>query len=108
MCGRPSPARWMKSCSPQARQPGRGDAAEISAESLVQRSKERSVRRMLGESEPATRNLRASVAATDATRLTAEFKMPEVSQVSTMPRGESGKMQERQAVRFGMTFNVTA
>ena len=53
-------------------------------------------------------NFNISVAATDATRLTAEFRMPEVSQVSTMPRGESGKMQARHAVWPGRTFSVTA
>ena len=52
-------------------------------------------------------NFKASVAATDATRFTAEFKIPEVSQVSTIPRGESGKMHARQAVCPGTTFNVT-
>ena len=50
----------------------------------------------------------ASVAAIDATRFTAEFRMPEVSQVSTIPFGESGKMQARQAVSPGSTFMVTA
>ena len=53
-------------------------------------------------------NLVASVAAIDATRFTAEFRIPEVSQVSTIPRGESGKMQARQAVSPGRMFNVTA
>src|ERR1035441_10498729 len=98
MCGRPSPARWMKSRSPQARQPGRGLAAEISACSFVHTSNESRVRRSSGALAPPTRSLSASVAAIDATRFTAELRMPEVSQVSTMPRGESGKMQARQAV----------
>ena len=49
----------------------------------------------------------ASVAAIDATRLTAVFKTPEVSQVSTIPRGVSGKRQARHAVFPGDTFNVT-
>ena len=50
----------------------------------------------------------ASVAAIDATRFTAEFRMPEVSQVSTIPLGESGKIQARQAVSSGSTVMVTA
>src|SRR5579872_5592266 len=98
----------MKSRSPQARHEVRGLAAEISACSFVQRSKERRVRRRVGASESWTRILSASVAAIDATRFTAEFRMPEVSQVSTMPRGESGKMQAIHAVCPGTTFNVTA
>jgi hypothetical protein len=51
--------------------------------------------------------LTASVAATAAIRLTAEFKMPDVSHVSTNPVGESGKMHAIQAVSPGITFNVT-
>src|ERR1035437_345798 len=98
----------MKSRSPQARQPGRGLAAEISACPLFQTSNESNVRRSCGELEPPIRNLSASVAAMDATRLTAELRMPEVSQVSTMPRGESGKMHARQAVCFGTMLRVTA
>jgi len=54
------------------------------------------------------KKLQRPVAAIEATRLTAEFRMPAVSQVSTMPRGESGKMQARQAVCPGTTFKVTA
>src|SRR5579863_4012502 len=98
----------MKSRTPQARQAGRGCAAEISACSFVHKSKERSVRRKVGAVAPATKNFSASVAAMEATRFTAEFRMPEVSQVSTMPLGESGKIQARQAVWPGRTFSVTA
>src|SRR5579862_9703595 len=98
----------MKSRSAHARQPGRGLAAEISACSLLQTSNESKVRRRSGEVGPPTRNLIASVAATDATKFTAELRIPDVSQVSTMPRGESGKIQARQAVCPGMTFKVTA
>src|SRR5258708_3434890 len=98
----------MKSRSSQARQPGRGLAAEISACSLDQTSNETKLRRSWGEPGPLTKNLSASVAATDATRFTAELRIPEVSQVSTMPRGESGKMQARQAVWPGTMFRVTA
>src|ERR1700722_2633701 len=98
----------MKSRSPQTRHPVRGFAAEISARSFDQRSKESRVLRRLGELWPPTNNFSASVAAIDATRLTAEFRIPEVSQVSTMPRGESGKMQPRHAVSAGSTFSVTA
>src|SRR5579872_1673514 len=98
----------MKLRSPQARHPERGLAAEISAGKLVQRSNESRVRRTMGACGPWTRTLSASVAAIEATRFTAEFRMPEVSQVSTIPRGESGKMQARHAVCRGTTFNVTA
>jgi hypothetical protein len=66
----------------------------------------KSVRRIF-ERAP-TRNFSASVAAIEATRFTAEFKMPAVSQVSTVPRGDSGKMQARHAVSPGRMFMVTA
>src|ERR1700722_6033455 len=98
----------MKSRWPQARQPDLGLAAEISACSLVQRSKDSRERRKVGAEGPATSSFSASVAAIDATRFTAEFRMPEDSQVSTIPRGESGKMQVRQAVWPGRIFRVTA
>src|SRR5579863_7409649 len=98
----------MKSRSPQARHPARGRAAEISACSLFQTSNESNERLSFGDSEPPTRNFSASVAAIEATRFTAELRMPDVSQVSTTPRGESGKRQDRQAVCPGITFNVTA
>src|SRR5580704_474553 len=95
--------RW-----PQARHPGRGFAAEISACSLVQTSNESKVRRSWAGFGPPTSNFSVSVAAIDATRFTVEFRIPEVSQVSTMPRGESGKMQARQEVSPGTIFKVTA
>src|SRR5579864_2402498 len=98
----------MKSRSPHARQPDHGLAAEISACSLLQTSKLSNVRRNCGALTPATKNLSASVAAIDATRFTAELRIPEVSHVSTMPRGESGKRQARQAVCPGTMFIVTA
>jgi hypothetical protein len=53
-------------------------------------------------------SLIASVAASEAAKFTAEFKMPEVSQVSTNPVGLCGKMQLRQAVSPGITFIVAA
>src|ERR1700728_937676 len=108
MGGRPSPARAMRSHEPQERQPGRGWVAEISACSFVQTSKERRVRLSCGAVGPASRNLSVSVAAMEATRFTAELRMPEVSQVSTMPRGESGDKQARHAGWAGRTFKVTA
>src|SRR5579863_712424 len=98
----------MKLRSAQARQPGRGLPALISACSLVQTSNESRVLRRCGDFDPPTSSFSVSVAAIDATRLTAEFRMPEVSQVSTIPRGESGKMQARQAVSPGSTFKVAA
>src|SRR5438045_4597286 len=96
----------MNSRLPQTRHAGRGLFAETSARSLLQRSYESRVRRNVLLAP--TRSLIASVAAIDATRFTAEFKMPEVSQVSTLPRGPSGKMQLRHAVSPGMTFMVVA
>ncbi len=48
------------------------------------------------------------LAAIEAPRLTAEFRMPTVSQVSTIPFGGSGKMQVRQAVFPGRIFKVAA
>src|SRR5512146_3347492 len=95
----------MKLCSAQARQPARDLAAEISARSFSQTSKERSVRRIL--SRAPTRYLIASVALRLAAALTAEFRMPLVSQVSKMPLGELGKTQARHAVSPGRIFMVT-
>jgi hypothetical protein len=63
--------------------------------------------RSLTKASPPTSIFIASLAATDATTFTAVFKMPEVSQVSTIPRGESGKMQARHAVFPGKIFSVT-
>src|ERR1700721_1217251 len=92
MWGRPSPAKWMKSRLPQARQPARGFEAEISACSLVQTSKESKVRRS-GEAPLAPSKIwSASDAAKHAPKFIAELRIPEVSQVSTIPRAESGKM----------------
>src|SRR6266550_1345361 len=101
----------MKFRAPQARHPGSGRAAETSARSLVQTSQESRLRRIF-DSAPTdrapTRNFKVSVATIDATKLTAEFRMPAVSQVATVPRGGSGKTQARQAVSPGRTFNVAA
>ena len=54
-----------------------------------------------------TRNFNASVAAMAATVVAAEFRIPAVSQVSKLPRGDSGKTHARQAVSPGSTFMVT-
>src|SRR5215469_4386848 len=83
--------RW-----PQTSQSGRGLAAETSERSEVQRSKERRVRRM--RLDWPVRYLRDSVTCSEAAKLTAVERIPEVSQVSTGPLGGLGKMQARQAV----------
>src|SRR5260370_36664880 len=80
----------------QARHPARGRIAANSARSFVHTSHESSDLRIF---EPApTRNFSASGAAIDDTRFTAEFKIPAVSQVSAVPRGDSGKTQARHGV----------
>src|SRR5215469_7558131 len=106
MWGRPSPAKCTNSLLPQVRQSARDLLAETSARWLDQRSCDSMVRRKFLVSP--TRSLIASDAATEAARLTAEFRMPEVSQVSTVPRGLSGKMQLRHAVSPGRMFIVVA
>ena len=83
--------RW-----PQTSQSGRGWLVEISERVFAQRSKERSVRRIC--SGWWVKNLRASVTCREAARFTAVERMPAVSQVSTLPVGAEGKMQERQEV----------
>src|SRR5208283_3432714 len=93
--------------SPHARQPARGFPAAISATSFVHTSSDHKVFRNFPSAASPTNNFKASVAATDATAFTAEFNIPEVSQVSTIPRGVSGKMQARHAVFPGNTFKVT-
>src|SRR5882762_5944103 len=107
MCGRPSPARCTKSLDPQARQPARALSAAISAWSFVHTSYDHNVLRRSPAAAPPTSSFTVSVAAIDATRLTAEFNIPEVSQVSTIPRGLSGNIHARHAVLPGTTFNVT-
>src|SRR5258708_417281 len=104
MWGRPKPARWTKSRSEQVRQPSLGVLAMISDRSLDHRSKETKVLRTRSRSP--TRNFKASVASIEATRFTAEFKIPAVSQVSTVPAGGSAKRQVRQAVSPGITLSV--
>src|SRR5262249_32425352 len=106
MCGRTPPAIWTKSLASQARHPARGRSVATSARSLLHTSQESSVRRIFDRSP--TRNLRASVAEIEATKFTAEFRIPAVSHVSTVPRGGSEKIQARQAVSPGKTFNVAA
>src|SRR5277367_5436015 len=106
MCGRNSPRRCRKLCCRQTSQSALGRADETEDHSLVQRSQERSVCR--SRSHAPVRNLIASVTAIEAARLTAEFRMPAVSQVSTVPVGGSGKIQARQAVSSGRIFIVTA
>src|SRR5229473_2245669 len=101
ICGRPSPFRWGNSSRPQVAHPARGWLAEISAVWLVHTSQESNVRRNL--SFAATRNLIASVACTDPTRFTAEFRIPAVSHVSNEPSGGDGKIQLRHAVSPGST-----
>ena len=71
--------------------------AHTSSESMLRRSLSRAP----------TRNFNVSVTVIDAKAFTAEFRMPDVSQVSTTPRGESGKMQARHAVSCGSTFMVS-
>src|SRR5271168_1529484 len=96
MCGRPIPARWVNSRSPQTLQPALGWLVAISDRSPLQRSKESSERRI--RSGCRVRNFSVSVTWKDAARLTAVARIPEVSQVSTGPLGGLGKMQARQAV----------
>src|SRR6266576_160034 len=96
----------MNSRRQQVQQSGLGLSAETSARWLVRRSWESRVRRSLLLLPISS--LIASVAARDAARFTAEFKMPEVSQVSTVPRGLSGKMQLKHEVSPGTTFIVAA
>src|ERR1700733_7007279 len=97
----------MKSRLPHALHPALGFAAEISACSLLHTSNDHNVLRSCSSTAPPTSSFIASVAAIEATTFTAVFSIPEVSQVSTMPRGVSGKMHARQDVLPGNTFNVT-
>ena len=70
--------------------------AKLPGPSGVQRSNDSRVRRIRWGW--LVRSLRASLAWSEAARLTAVERMPAVSQVSTGPVGGLGKMQVRQAV----------
>ena len=85
----------------------RGFPATISACSFVQTSQDHNVCRNFSSAAPPTNNFTASVAATDATTFTAEFNIPEVSQVSTIPRGYQEKCKPGTPFVPGITFSVT-